>query len=235
MNSDITKYGLIGVSVERSFGFHSAEPFCAQLRDRLPRTAAPSRALPFSGPTASISCAQHELRVAEDRKLGVVRLVEVARVVGRVDDALARRDDRRRDVVLRSARCRSRRSGRFVEEMDAAAGIDDSARAERERMVFGKARSCRRSWSSPGSRAARRARRARRRFRVEHALPGADHRATRVDQHLGRVVDVVAESACARRSSPACSSTRPRSNSALTTSIGHLDHAPAPAGRSSAR
>ena len=90
MNSDITKYGLIGRSFERSLapsapshGLRaSAIAACAPFRARLAvqPVAAPPRA----------SCASTSLASPRIGRRGVVRLVEVARIVGRVDDRLAR-------------------------------------------------------------------------------------------------------------------------------------------------
>jgi hypothetical protein len=133
---------------------------------------------------------QDESGVAEDRDRGVVGLVEVAGVVGGVDDRLPRRDDRGRDVVAGEAGADRQDHVAVEEALAAVAGIDDAARAERQRVVLGEGalavgRRHDRQVEEVGER-----RQLLARFGIEHALAGDDDRRLGRDQHPRRIVDV---------------------------------------------
>ena len=189
MNSDITKYGLIGLSVERRFASQRWSHAC--FRSAMRGRAPVSCDLPPQPVLYRLDeLRQHQLGVAEDRDRGVVGFVEVARIVGRVDDFLPGRDDRGRDVVSREARADREDHVGIEQELASVPGIDDAARAQRQRMVLGKGalavgRRHDRDVEQFGERDQLVAG-----FGVQHALAGDDDRRLRLDQHFRGVVDV---------------------------------------------
>ena len=81
----------------RRAGSNSASQSSRSAVDRRPRSRcrAPLASAPTRPRSSSARCGEEQLRVGVDRHVGVVGLVQVARVVRDVDEDLARRDRRR--------------------------------------------------------------------------------------------------------------------------------------------
>ena len=107
-------------------GLPAAEPFAFQLVDLL---AGAARSGLFADALLRRldQLRQHQLGVAEDRDRGLVGLVEVARIVRRMNDRLPRRNDRGRDVVPGQGRADRKNHIRLEQEMPPVPGIDDAS------------------------------------------------------------------------------------------------------------
>jgi hypothetical protein len=79
---------------------------------------------------------EHKLGVPEDRHIGRIGLVDIARVVGCVNDLLARRDRGAGDAMRGEAAADAEHDVGLIEEMATVARIDDAAGAERKRVIL---------------------------------------------------------------------------------------------------
>ena len=108
MNSLITRYGVIGVSAEVSFACHFASH-----ASRFAAISSAGRAVQQASAEPILhrldQRRQRQLRIAEQRHLGRVALVQIARVVGGVDDRARRSAAAAWSADGGSARCRSPR------------------------------------------------------------------------------------------------------------------------------
>ena len=86
--------------------------------------------------TASMNWRSTSSRVAQERVVGGVALVEIALVVGRVDERLARRDGGRHAVTGEAAPDAEDHVG-LAEILQGVSGHRRAARPERERMILG--------------------------------------------------------------------------------------------------
>ena len=143
---------------------------------------------------------QRQLRIAEQRHLGRVALVQVARVVGGVDDAHARGQRRRgQRMAVQPGADRQDQIRARIEEMRAVPGEAVAAGTERQRVVLGERALA----------VHRRHHRALQQLRklhqfvaglgVEHALAGEDHRARCIDQQTRGLLHVMRVGCGARR------------------------------------
>jgi len=80
--------------------------------------------------------AEHELGVAEDAEIGGKGLVQVARVVGRVDDLLTRRDDWGGDAVAGKAAADAEQQIGFVQDVPPGPGKGAAAGPERQHVIL---------------------------------------------------------------------------------------------------
>ena len=72
---------------------------------------------------------QHELGISENRHIDRIGLVEIARVVGRMDDFFAGRDRRAGDAVRGETAADAEHEISLIEEMATVTRIDDAAGA----------------------------------------------------------------------------------------------------------
>ena len=166
---------------------------------------------------------EHELGIAEDRQVDVVGLVEIARVVGCVDDLLARRDRRRGDAVRRERAADAEHDVCRLEEVLAMSRVDDTARAERQGMVLGEGALAVDGGHDRRLQQVRELDELGAGLGVEHALTGVDQWRLGGQQHRRGFVDVVRVAARHRRA-------HVRVGERLVAEIGlhdvggHLDH-----------
>ncbi len=134
--------------------------------------------------------AEHELGVAENSQIGGEGLVQVARVVGRVDVPLSGWEYRGRDAVASKAAPHTQHEIGFVQDMATGPGEGAAARPERQRMVLGKCALAVERRHDGGLQQLGELAQLIGCIGVKDALPGQDHRTGGVEQHLGRIVNV---------------------------------------------
>ena len=150
MNSLMTRYGVIGASADASFACHLASHASRSGRDLVGRRTVQQ---PPAEPVLHRigECRQCQLRIAQQRHLGRVALVQVARVVGGVDDAHAGRQRRRgQRMSVQTGADAEDQVGLGVQEVRAMAGEAVAAGPERTARGPRGKRSCRPPSSSPG-------------------------------------------------------------------------------------
>jgi hypothetical protein len=144
MNSAMTAVGSHGTSAEPRVDVHSAS-HAARTRSSSART--------FSRPCRAASLAldgldeltQHELGVAQKWVVGGVALVEVALVVGGVNERLVRWDSGGHAVAGEAAPDAEDHVG-LAEILQGVAGHHRAARPEGERMILGESALALRGW-----------------------------------------------------------------------------------------
>ena len=176
--------------VRMQLGLPAGEPCLALGRDLLSddRLRARLAAQPIAHRLDQL--AEHQLGVAENPEIGGKGLVQIARVVGRVDVLLAGREYRGGDAVAGKAAADAQHQIGFVQDMAAGPGEGAAARPERQRMILGKGALAVERRHHRGLQQLRELAQLVGRLGIKDALPGEDHRTGSVEQHLRGVVDV---------------------------------------------
>jgi hypothetical protein len=120
---------LIRSLVRGELGVPGFEPALPQASDFLGWLSA-SRPLAKTVPDSFEKLHQHQLGIAQDRNIDGIGLVEVARIVGRMDNLLAGRDRRAGDAMRREATADAEHDVGGVQEMPAVTRVDDATSAE---------------------------------------------------------------------------------------------------------
>ena len=138
IRSRITRYWLSGVSSElRNFAHSSSQAFLAAATSSLSEAnALPPPPGPFCRDDLGDQRVEHQRRVADHSVIGAVLLVDVARVVGRMDDGLAGRHARPERRLGEARADREHQIG-LGHELGVHLRPRAGRGAERQRMAFG--------------------------------------------------------------------------------------------------